>query len=97
VSKTPLSKYETAVTLDLIFQSLLLPLKGIFIEKNIHRQTVLHYFYNFHTKNMGLTRDSFCHSGGNDTAVTKIGDFVVDFLRELESIFKKALTRELGA
>jgi hypothetical protein len=29
--------------------------------------------------------------------VTKIGDFVVNFLREFESIFKKALTRESGA
>jgi hypothetical protein len=29
--------------------------------------------------------------------VTKIGDFIVDFLREFEAIFKKALTRESGA
>jgi hypothetical protein len=34
----------------------------------------------------------FCHSG-----CTKIGDFVVDFLREFEAIFsKKALTRVAG-
>jgi hypothetical protein len=29
--------------------------------------------------------------------VTKIGDFIVDFLREVEAIFKKALTRVSGA
>jgi hypothetical protein len=29
--------------------------------------------------------------------VTKIGDFRVDFLREFEAIFKKALTRVSGA
>jgi hypothetical protein len=33
----------------------------------------------------------------NDTAVTKIGDFIVDFLREFEATFKKALTRVSGA
>jgi hypothetical protein len=37
------------------------------------------------------------HSGVNDTAVLKIGDFIVDFLREFEAIFKKALTRVSGA
>jgi hypothetical protein len=39
--------------------------KGNIYRENIHRQTVLHYAYNIHTKNMGLTRDSFlsqrCH------------------------------------
>jgi hypothetical protein len=29
--------------------------------------------------------------------VTKIGDLIVDFLREFEAIFKKALTRVAGA
>jgi hypothetical protein len=33
VSITPLCKYDTAVTLDLIFDSLCLPLKEIYIEK----------------------------------------------------------------
>jgi hypothetical protein len=33
ISITPLSKYDTAVTLDLIFERLWLPLKGISIEK----------------------------------------------------------------
>jgi hypothetical protein len=32
-----------------------------------------------------------------DTAVTKIGDFIVDFLRKFEAIFKKALTSVSGA
>jgi hypothetical protein len=34
-----------------------------------------------------------CHA----TSLTKIGNFVVDFLREYEVIFKKALTRVSGA
>jgi hypothetical protein len=45
----------------------------------------------------GLTRDRFCHSGLIDTAMPKIGDFIVDFLREFEAIFKKALTNVSGA
>jgi hypothetical protein len=32
------------------------------------------------------------HSGVIDSAVTKSGDFIVDFLGEFEAIFKKALT-----
>jgi hypothetical protein len=35
----------------------------------------------------------FSRSGFIDTAVTKIGDFVVDFVGEYEAIFKKVLTR----
>jgi hypothetical protein len=31
------------------------------------------------------------------TAVTKIGDFIIDFRREFEAIFKKALSRVSGA
>jgi hypothetical protein len=38
----------------------------------------------------------FCHSGVIDTTVKKIGDFKVNFLREFEAIFKKALTRASG-
>jgi hypothetical protein len=73
--------------------------KGNIYRKIKHRQIVLHYFYSFHTKIWGLTRDVFGHSGVIDTAVTKIGEFVVDFLREkkVDSIFKKALTRSSGA
>jgi hypothetical protein len=37
-----------------------------------------------------LTKDRFCHSGVTDTAVTEIGDFTVEFLREFKAIFKKA-------
>jgi hypothetical protein len=33
----------------------------------------------------------FCDNGDIDNAVTKIGDFAVDFLREFEIIFKKSL------
>jgi hypothetical protein len=44
----------------------------------------------FTYKIWGLTRYRFfCHSGAIDTAVTKIGDFIVDFLREFEAIFIK--------
>jgi hypothetical protein len=32
-----------------------------------------------------LTKYLFCHSGVIDTAVTKIGDFIVDLLREFIS------------
>jgi hypothetical protein len=42
---------------------------------------------------MGLTKDPFCHSSVIDTAVTKIGDFIVDFHHEFEAIFKKAFAR----
>jgi hypothetical protein len=31
------------------------------------------------------------HSGVLDIAVTKIANFIVDFLREFEAIFKKAI------
>jgi hypothetical protein len=33
------------------------------------------------------------HSGVNDTAVTKLGEYKGDLLREYWSILKKALTR----
>jgi hypothetical protein len=60
---TPLCKYDTAVTLDLIFQRLWLPLKGI---SKKHTQ-VLQYTKSiaFTQKIWGLTRDRFwsqwCH------------------------------------
>jgi hypothetical protein len=82
---------DTAVTLDLIFEWLWLPLKRMSIEKNMHRQIVLRYTYNFDTQKIwGLIRDCFCPKGVIDTAVTKIGDFIVDFLHDFEAIFKKA-------
>jgi hypothetical protein len=37
------------------------------------------------------------YSGVIDTAVTKIGDFIVEHLRELKAIFKKALNCVSGA
>jgi hypothetical protein len=46
-------QYDTAVTLNLIFEWLWLPLKGRYW-KNIHKHIVLHYTYNFHTQNMGV-------------------------------------------
>jgi hypothetical protein len=52
-------------------------------------QIVLHYIYNFHTRFGGLLRILVGHS--TETAVTQIGDFIVDFLCELEAIFKNAI------
>jgi hypothetical protein len=83
-------QYDTAVTLDLIFEWFWLPLKGISIEINIHKQ-IYTISITFTQKIWGFTKDRFCHSGVIDTAVTKIVDFIVDFLREFEAIFKKAL------
>jgi hypothetical protein len=69
-SLTPLCKYDTAVTFDVIL-------------KNIQRPIVLHYTYNFPTHKMGVNlRWFFCHSGVIDYAVTKIGDYTVNFLGE---------------
>jgi hypothetical protein len=45
---------------------------------------------------MGVNYRSFLSQRRIDTAVTKIGDFIVDFLREFEGIYKKALTRLSG-
>jgi hypothetical protein len=84
---TPLCKYDTAVTLDLIFQRFWLLLKGISIEKTYTGKLSYTISKAFTQKIWGLTSDSVI-----DTTVTKIGDFVVNFLREFESIFKKALT-----
>jgi hypothetical protein len=39
----------------------------------------------------------FSHNGVIDTAVAKIGDFIVYFLCEFNAIFKKALTHVSGA
>jgi hypothetical protein len=88
---TSLCKYNTAVTLDFIFERLWLPFKGISIKKHtVHRHIFLHYIYNFHTQNMGVNfKDCFsCHSGVIVAAVTKISDFIVNFLRKVEAIFK---------
>jgi hypothetical protein len=78
---------DTPVTLDLIFERLWVPLKGTSIKKNIAKQIVLFFIYNFHTKIWGLTKDRFCHSGVIDTAVTKIVNFIVDFLNEFKAKF----------
>jgi hypothetical protein len=56
--------------------------KGNIYRKNIHRQIGLHNIYCYG----GFLEIIFGHSGVIDTAVTKIVDFVVDFLREFESI-----------
>jgi hypothetical protein len=92
VGCTPLCKYDIALTLDLIFEWLWLPLKAISIEKTLIGKLVCTIPITFTQKIWGLTRDRFCHSGVNDTSVTKIGDFLPEF----EAIFKKALTRVSG-
>jgi hypothetical protein len=85
------------VTLDLIFERLWLPLKGISIEKTYIGILSCTIPITFTHKIWGLARDRFCHSGVIDTAVTKVGDFIVDFCREFGNIFKKALTCVSGA
>jgi hypothetical protein len=77
-------------------------LKGISIEKTYIGKFTYTVSITFIQKFWGLTKDRFLffdfrHSGVNETAVTKIGDFIVDFLREFEAIFKKALTCVSGA
>jgi hypothetical protein len=49
VSLTPLCKYGTAVTLDLIFDGIWLPLKGISCVKTYIAKLSHTYIYNFHT------------------------------------------------
>jgi hypothetical protein len=88
-SMTPLCTYDTAVLLDLLFEWLWLPLKGISIEK-----TYITIPITFTQQIWGLS--FFCHSSVIDTTLTKIGEFIVDFLREFEAKFKKALTRASG-
>jgi hypothetical protein len=65
--------------------------KGIIFKKNIRKQIVLPYIYNFHTKNIGVNEGSFVvHCGFIEMYVPKIGDFVVEYPREFEAIFQKA-------
>jgi hypothetical protein len=79
-SLNPLCKNDTAVTLALIFNWLWLPLKGISIEKTYIGKLSCTIPITLTQKIWGLTRDRlFCHSGFIGTAVTKIGDFIVDF------------------
>jgi hypothetical protein len=58
-------KYDTAVTLDLIFEWLWLFLKGISIEKTYIGKLTYTISITFTHKNLGLTKDSFlsqrCH------------------------------------
>jgi hypothetical protein len=84
VSMTPLCKYDTAVTLDLIFEWVRLHLKGIYIEKTAI--DILTYTISITTLCLVI-----------DSAVTKIGDFIVYFLHEFEAILKKVLTPVSGA
>jgi hypothetical protein len=81
-SLTPLCKYDTPVTFDVIFARLWLPLKGISIEKTYIGQLSYTIPITFTHKKWGLTRGRFFHSGDIDSAVTKIGDYNVDFLGE---------------
>jgi hypothetical protein len=54
----------------------------------------LSFSYNNHKKYKGYLRIIFGMSGVIDTPEAKIGDFIVDYLREFEVTCKKALTRE---
>jgi hypothetical protein len=51
---TPLTKLDTADQWASKFDMRWLILKGMSIKKIIHRQIVLHYIYNIHSKNMGV-------------------------------------------
>jgi hypothetical protein len=70
-------------------------------KENIYRKNIRKFTYTISIvltqKIWGLTKDIFCHSGVIDTAVTKIGEFIVEFFSEFEAIFKKVLTRVSGA
>jgi hypothetical protein len=81
VSMTPLCKYDTAVTFDLIFDRLL---KEISIEKSYKGKFFYTISITFTHKSMGVYYGSLLV-----TAVTEIGDFVLEFLREFEAIFKR--------
>jgi hypothetical protein len=65
VSMTPLCKYDTAVTLDLIFEWLWLPLKGISIEKKYIDKLTYTISITFTQSIWELTKDRFlsqwCH------------------------------------
>jgi hypothetical protein len=58
-SLTPLCKYDTAVTFDVIFARLWLSLKGISIEKTYIGQLSYTIPITFTNKKWGLTRDRF--------------------------------------
>jgi hypothetical protein len=64
-SLTPLWKYDTTVTLDLIFEWLWLPLTGMFIEKTCIGKLSCTIPLTFKQKYRGVTRDRFlsqrCH------------------------------------
>jgi hypothetical protein len=70
--------------------------KGIIYKKKCIDKLTYTRSITFSQKIWGLPKDRFCRSGIIDTAVTKIGDFIVDFLREFEAIFKKASNRVSG-
>jgi hypothetical protein len=73
-SLTPLCKYDSAVTFDIIFARLWLTFKGISIEKTYIGKLSYTIPITFSHQKWGLTRDFFCHSG--------VIDYIVDFLGE---------------
>jgi hypothetical protein len=85
---TPLSQYDTAVPGDLEFERIWLPLKGISIRKTYIG--ILYYptAITITQKYRGHLRIVFGDSGVVDTAVAKIGDFVVECLRDFSEISK---------
>jgi hypothetical protein len=81
------------VTLDLIFKRLWLTVKEK-IEKTYIGKLYCTITITF-TQKYGdsyLREIVFCYSSVIDTAVTKIGDFIVDFLRDSKPYSKEALT-----
>jgi hypothetical protein len=79
LSMTLLCKYDTAITLDLIFMRFWQPLKGISIEKTYIGKMSCTIPITFTHKIWGLTRDNCLSQRCNCNAVTKSGDFTIFF------------------
>jgi hypothetical protein len=77
---------------DLEFERLWMPLKGISINKNYIGKLCYPIAIKSYTKYRGYQRIVLGHSGIIDTAVAKIGDFIVEYLRKFAAICKKTLT-----
>jgi hypothetical protein len=94
---TPLRRFDTAEAGDLEFERLWPPLRGISIKKNYIGKLYYPIHITITQKYRGYIRIVFGFSGVIDTAEAKIEVLKVEYLRELQAICKKALTRVSGA
>jgi hypothetical protein len=90
-SMTRLVRNDTAGAEELEFARLWLPLKGISIKKIYIGQLYYPIDITITQKYRGYLRIIFGSSGVIETAGAKIGDFIVEYLREFEAICKEAL------